>query len=111
MSVRGLSACARDPIAEASVFDGSFVCPCVASLRAGVRGEVFPLGGTALGDGRIPRRVGRVRRCPGSGEALSLYGPGACEKCGEYRVGLLQTERQAARQPCWPCQPEKKILI
>ena len=97
MSVRGVSACARDPIGEASVFDGSFVCPCAASLRAGVRGEVFPSGGTAWGDGRIPLCVGRVRRCPGSGEVLNLYGPGACEKCGEYRVGLLQTERQAAR--------------
>ena len=111
MSVHGASACARDPIGEASVFDGSFVCPCVASLRAGVREEVFPSGGTAWGDGRILRRVGRVRRCPGNGEVLSLYGPGVCEKCGEYRVGLLQTERQAARQSCWPRQPEKKILI
>ena len=111
MSVRGASACVRDPIGEASVFDGSFVCLCAASLRASVRREVFSSGGTAWGDGRIPRRVGRVRRCPGSGEALSLYGPGACEKCGEYRVGLLQTERQAARQPCWPRQPEMKILI
>ena len=108
MSVHGASACARDPIGEVSVFDGSFVCPCVASLRAGVRGEVFPSGGTAWGDGRVPRRV---RRCPGSGEALSLYGPGACEKCGEYRVGLLQIERQVARQPCWPRKSEKKILI
>ena len=97
MSVRGASACVRDPIGEASVFDGSFVCLCAASLRAGVRREVFSSGGTAWGDGRIPRRVGRVRRCPGSGEVLSLYSPGACEKCGEYRVGLLQTERQAAR--------------
>ena len=111
MSVRGASACARDPIEESSVFDGSFVCPCAASFGVGVRGEVFPSSGTAWGDGRIPRRVGRVRRCPGSGEVLSLYGLGACEKCGEYRVGLLQTERQAARQPCWPRQPEKKILI
>ena len=42
------------------MFDGSFVCPCAASLRAGVRGEVFPSGGTAWGDGKIPRRVGRV---------------------------------------------------
>ena len=78
------------------MFDGSFVCPCVASLRAGVRGEVFLSGGTARGDGRIPRRVGRVRRCPGSEEALSLYGPGACEKCGEYRVGLY---KQRDKQP------------
>ena len=77
MSVRGVSACARDPIGETSVFDGSFVYPCAASLRAGVRGEVFPSGGTAWGDGRIPRHFGRVRRCPGSGEALSLYGPRA----------------------------------
>ena len=96
MSIRGVSACARDPIGEASVFDGSFVFPCVASLRAGVRGEVFPSGGTAWGDGRVPRRVGRVRRCPGSGEVLSLYGPGACEKCGEYRVGLY---KQRVKQP------------
>ena len=71
----------------------------------------FPSGGTAQGDGRIPRHVGRVRRCPGIGEVLSFYGPGACEKCGEYRVGLLQIERQVARQPCWPRQPEMKILI
>ena len=111
MFVRGASACARDPIGETSVFDGSFVCPCEASLRAGVRGEVFSSGGTAWGDDKIPRCVGRVRRYPGSGEVLSLYGPGACEKCGEYRVELLQIERQAARQPCWPRQPEKKILI
>ena len=109
--MRGASACARDPIGETSVFDGSFVCPCAASLRAGVRGEVFPSGRIAWGDGRILRRVGRVRRCPGNGEVLSLYGPGVCEKCGEYRVRLLQTERQAARQPCWPRQPEMKILI
>ena len=66
MNVRGVSACARDPIGETSVFDGFFVCPGAASLRAGVRGEVFPSGGTAWGDGRIPHRVGRVRRCPGS---------------------------------------------
>ena len=96
MSVRGASACARDPIGETSVFDGSFVCPCAASLRAGVSGKVFPSGGTAWGDVRIPRRVGCVRRCSGSGEVLSLYGPGACEKCGEYRVGLY---KQRDKQP------------
>ena len=95
--MRGASACARDRIGEIVMFDGSFVCSCAVSLRAGVRGEVFPSGRIAWGDGRILRRVGRVRRCPGNGEVLSLYGPGVCEKCGEYRVGLLQTERQAAR--------------
>jgi hypothetical protein len=58
MSVRGVSACARGPIGETSVFDGSFVCPCAASLRANVRGEVFPSGRSAWGDGKIPRRVG-----------------------------------------------------
>jgi len=96
MSVRGMSACARDPIGETSVFDGSFVCPCAASCRAGVCGEVFPSGGTAWGDDRIPRRVGRVRICPGSEVVLSLYGLGACEKCGEYRVGLY---KQSDKQP------------
>ena len=78
------------------MFDGSFVCPCVASLRAGVCGEVFLSGGTAWGDGRIPRRVSRVCRCSGSGEVLSLYGLGAREKCGEYRVGLY---KQRDKQP------------
>ena len=96
MSVHGASAYARDPIGETSVFDGSFVCPCAPSLRAGVHGEVFLSGGTAWGDGRIPSRVGHVRRCSGNGEVLSLYGPGVCEKCGEYRVGLY---RQTDKQP------------
>ena len=96
MSVRGVSACARDPIGEASVFDGSFVCLCAASLRAGVHGEVFPSGGTVWGDGRIASRVGHVRRCSGNGEVLSLYSLGVCEKCGEYRVGLY---KQRDKQP------------